>query len=85
MPCPESRRDHAQERALSAGGGSLQYVLEEGNKRDWFEDQLLVELAIVAGVSLVTMVWWELSERNKHPVIDSRSSRLLRRETIPIN
>jgi MFS transporter, DHA2 family, multidrug resistance protein len=52
--------------------GSLQYVLEEGNKRDWFEDRLLIELAIASGVSLVTMVWWELSKRNKHPVIDFR-------------
>lgn len=57
---------------LIAGVGSLQYVLEEGNKRDWFADTLLVELAILAGVSLVTMVWWELSKRNKHPVIDFR-------------
>src|SRR5206468_4060781 len=57
---------------LIAGVGSLQYVLEEGNKRDWFQDTLLVELAIVAGVSLLTMVWWELSRRNKHPVIDFR-------------
>ena len=57
---------------LIAGVGSLQYVLEEGNKRDWFQDPLLVELAILAGVSLVTMVWWELSKRNKQPVIDFR-------------
>src|SRR5207244_9637484 len=57
---------------LIAGVGSLQYVLEEGNKRDWFSDTLLVELAVVAGASLLTMVWWELSKRNKHPVIDFR-------------
>src|SRR3954463_6894824 len=57
---------------LIAGVGSLQYVLEEGNKRDWFADQLLVELALLAAVSLTTMVWWELSKRNKHPVIDVR-------------
>jgi DHA2 family multidrug resistance protein len=57
---------------LIAGVGSLQYVLEEGNKRDWFADELLVELSIVAGVSLAAMVWWQLSKRNKHPVIDFR-------------
>ena len=57
---------------LIAGVGSLQYVLEEGNKRDWFEDRLLVELAIVSAVSLATMIWWELSKRNKQPVIDFR-------------
>ena len=57
---------------LIAGVGSLQYVLEEGNKRDWFADQLLIELAITAVASLSVMVWWELSKRNKHPVIDFR-------------
>ena len=57
---------------LIAGVGSLQYVLEEGNKRDWFADDLLVELAIVSVVSLTTLVWWQLSKRNKHPVVDFR-------------
>lgn len=57
---------------LIAGVGSLQYFLEEGNKRDWFADTLLVYLSIVAVVSLVTLVWWQLSERNEHPVIDFR-------------
>jgi DHA2 family multidrug resistance protein len=57
---------------LIVGVGSLQYVLEEGNKRDWFADELLVYLAIASAVSLVTMVWWQLSKRNKHPVIDFR-------------
>jgi DHA2 family multidrug resistance protein len=57
---------------LVVGVGSLQYVLEEGNKRDWFADDLLVKLGITAAVSLATMVWWELSSWNKHPVIDFR-------------
>ena len=57
---------------LIVGVGSLQYVLEEGNKRDWFEDALLVRLAILSATSLATMLWWELSKRNKHPVIDFR-------------
>jgi MFS transporter, DHA2 family, multidrug resistance protein len=57
---------------LIAGVGSLQYFLEEGNKRDWFADELLVWLSIIAGVSLTTLVWWQLSKRNKHPVIDFR-------------
>jgi len=57
---------------LTAGLASLQYVLEEGREKDWFNDQLIVRLAIVAAVSLVTMVWWELSERNTHPVVNFR-------------
>ena len=55
---------------LIAGVGALQFVLEEGNKRDWFEDSLIIELSVLAGVSLVTMVWWQLSRKNQHPVIN---------------
>ena len=57
---------------LIVGVGSLQYVLEEGNLKDWFESQLLVNLSIVAGVALAVLVWWQLSTRNRHPVIQFR-------------
>jgi DHA2 family multidrug resistance protein len=57
---------------LTVGLGALQYVLEEGNQDDWFSDALILRLAIVAGVCLVTMVWWELSSRNRHPVVNFR-------------
>jgi len=55
---------------LTVGLGSLQYVLEEGNQDDWFNDAWILRLAIVAGVCLITMVWWELTPRNKHPIIN---------------
>ncbi len=45
-------------------------MLEEGREKDWFNDTLIIRLSIVAGVSLAGMLWWELSPRNKHPVID---------------
>jgi DHA2 family multidrug resistance protein len=57
---------------LTAGVGGLQYVLEEGNSKDWFQDALILRLAILSGVCLVAMVWWELSERNEHPVVNFR-------------
>jgi DHA2 family multidrug resistance protein len=57
---------------LTAGIGSLQWVLEEGNAKDWFSDQWILRFAIVAGVSLITMVWWELSSRNQHPIVNFR-------------
>jgi MFS transporter, DHA2 family, multidrug resistance protein len=57
---------------LTVGVGGLQYVLEEGNAKDWFSDPMILRLAIIAGVCLVTMVWWELSDRNEHPVVDFR-------------
>jgi DHA2 family multidrug resistance protein len=57
---------------LTAGVGGLQYVLEEGNSKDWFQDALILRLAILAGVCLIAMVWWELSPRNEHPVVNFR-------------
>jgi DHA2 family multidrug resistance protein len=57
---------------LTAGLASLQYVLEEGREKDWFNDMLIVRLSIIAGVCLATMVWWELSPRNRHPVVNFR-------------
>jgi DHA2 family multidrug resistance protein len=57
---------------LTVGLGALQYVLEEGNQDDWFNDILIVRLSIVAAVCLLGMIWWELSPRNKHPVVNFR-------------
>jgi MFS transporter, DHA2 family, multidrug resistance protein len=55
---------------LTVGLGSLQYVLEEGNQDDWFASSTILRLSILAAVCLVTMVWWELTPRNKHPIIN---------------
>jgi DHA2 family multidrug resistance protein len=57
---------------LTVGLGSLQYVLEEGNRKDWFADALILRLSILSAVALATVLWWELSARNKHPVVDFR-------------
>jgi DHA2 family multidrug resistance protein len=55
---------------LAIGMVSLQYVLEEGNRDGWFEDKLILGLAVVAFVSLVTFVVHELEA--PHPVVDLR-------------
>ena len=57
---------------LTVGVGALQYVLEEGNAKDWFENAWILRLTVVAIASLVGMVWWELSPRNAHPVVNLR-------------
>ncbi|HEU4699531.1 MAG TPA: DHA2 family efflux MFS transporter permease subunit [Gemmatimonadales bacterium] len=57
---------------LTVGIGALQYVLEEGNRDDWFASRTILRLTILSVVCLVAMVWWELSPRNKHPVVDFR-------------
>jgi DHA2 family multidrug resistance protein len=57
---------------LAVGLGCLQYVLEEGQQNDWFQDATILRLAVVSGACLIAMMWWELSPRNKHPVVDFR-------------
>jgi len=57
---------------LAVGLACLQYVLEEGQQNDWFQDATITRLAIVSGVTLAAMLWWELSPRNKAPVVDFR-------------
>src|SRR5207245_1109129 len=44
---------------LAVGMVSLQYVLEEGNRNDWFEDRTIFILAIVAAIALVGFVTHE--------------------------
>jgi DHA2 family multidrug resistance protein len=57
---------------LTAGVGSLQYVLEEGNSKDWFSNAWILRLAIISAVSLIGMLIWELSPRNRNPVVQLR-------------
>ncbi len=57
---------------LAVGLGSLQYVLEEGQANDWFQDALILRLAIVATVCICSLVYWELSPRNANPVVNFR-------------
>jgi MFS transporter, DHA2 family, multidrug resistance protein len=57
---------------LAVGVGSLQYVLEQGNSKDWFADARITQLTVISVVSLVAMLVWELSPRNRHPVVELR-------------
>jgi MFS transporter, DHA2 family, multidrug resistance protein len=60
---------------LAIGLSSLQTVLEEGNKDDWFGSPFIVRLSITAAVSLALFLWIELTTRN--PLLNLRL--LLRR------
>src|SRR5207253_7344263 len=57
---------------LAVGLGSLQYVLEEGNQKDWFEDPVITTLSVIAAIALTAMITWELSPRNTSPVVNFR-------------
>jgi DHA2 family multidrug resistance protein len=56
---------------MATGLGSLQYVLDEGERNDWFNDGTIRTLAIVAVTSLATFVFWELRVA-KRPIVDLR-------------
>jgi MFS transporter, DHA2 family, multidrug resistance protein len=46
---------------MAIGLSTLQAVLEEGNKDDWFASPFIVRLAVVAAVSLSLFIWVELT------------------------
>jgi len=50
----------------------MQYVLEEGERNDWFQDKGITTLAIISVICLSLLVAWQLSARNRSPVIDFR-------------
>lgn len=45
---------------LAVGIGSLQTVLEKGQREGWFESDLITQLSIVAVVALIAFLAWEL-------------------------
>ena len=53
---------------LAVGIGSLQYVLDQGQQKDWFDDASIVVCSCLAGLGLVAFVFWEL--RSKIPIVD---------------
>jgi DHA2 family multidrug resistance protein len=55
---------------LAVGIGALQILLDKGQEEDWFASSFMVALAIISSVSLVALVWHELTTDN--PVIDLR-------------
>jgi DHA2 family multidrug resistance protein len=57
---------------LAVGLGSMQYVLEEGQRNDWFEDPTITILSIVSVVCLTGLVYWQLSPKNPVPVVNFR-------------
>lgn len=52
------------------GVSTLQYVLEEGAKDDWFSSSLIVVLSIISALGLVLFVWWEWN--TAHPAVNVR-------------
>jgi MFS transporter, DHA2 family, multidrug resistance protein len=55
---------------LTVGIGALQIVLDKGQQEDWFESNFITTLAVVSAVTLIALVWHELTADN--PIVDLR-------------
>jgi DHA2 family multidrug resistance protein len=64
------RIDYIGVALLAVGVGALQVMLDKGQEDDWFGSRFIVTLAIVAGVGLVSLVIWELFQKN--PIVEVR-------------
>ncbi|HEX7111741.1 MAG TPA: DHA2 family efflux MFS transporter permease subunit, partial [Mizugakiibacter sp.] len=53
--------DYAGIAMLIIGLGTMQYVLEEGNRNDWFQSKEIQIITLVAAVSLIMLIIRELS------------------------
>ena len=53
---------------LVVGVGSLQFMLDNGNEKDWFSSPVIVVAALVSLISVTFLIPWELTD--KHPVVD---------------
>ena len=56
---------------LALGLGSLQFVLDEGERNDWFDDTRIVIAAVTAVAGLSAFVIWEL-RGTRTPIVDLR-------------
>jgi len=55
---------------LSVCVGSLQFMLEKGERYDWFDSRLVTGLAIASAVSFILLLWHELT--TDEPIINFR-------------
>lgn len=55
---------------LTTGFGSLQVVLDKGQQDDWFSSPFIVVFSAITVISLILMIWRELTV--EHPIVNLR-------------
>jgi DHA2 family multidrug resistance protein len=55
---------------VAIGLGSLEYVLDEGQRNDWFGSNMIVTFAAISAFGLLAFVVWELLQDD--PIVDIR-------------
>jgi DHA2 family multidrug resistance protein len=64
----ETRIDYIGLGMIALGLGTLQVVLDKGQRDDWFDSHFILVLSIISTASLLFAIWWEW--RNKDPIVD---------------
>jgi len=64
----ETKIDYVGLGFVALGLGTLQVVLDKGQRDDWFESHFIVVLTLIAVASLIFVIFWEW--RHKDPIID---------------
>jgi MFS transporter, DHA2 family, multidrug resistance protein len=64
----ETKIDYIGLGFVALGLGTLQVVLDKGQRDDWFDSRFIVTLALIATVSLLFVIFWEW--HHKDPIID---------------
>src|SRR5205809_1551978 len=65
-----SKVDYVGLLLLAVGIGTLQTMLERGERLDWFDSREVITYGVISTVSLIAFVWHELT--TEHPVVDLR-------------
>lgn len=64
------RADYVGFLLVAIGLGSLEYVLDEGQRSDWFGSNMIVFFALLSAASLLALIPWELTRED--PIVDLR-------------
>jgi DHA2 family multidrug resistance protein len=64
----ETRIDYVGLGFVALGLGTLQVVLDKGQRDDWFDSHFITILSLIAAASLIFVIFWEW--QHKDPIID---------------
>ena len=53
---------------VALGLGTLQVILDKGQRDDWFESRFILIMSLISAISLIFVVFWEW--RQKDPIVD---------------
>jgi len=64
----ETKIDYIGLGFVALGLGTLQVILDKGQREDWFESHFIVWLSVISAASLIFVVFWEWN--HKDPIVD---------------